>query len=279
MTPRATVIFTTYNQPAWLQKTLWGFVSQRFREFEIIVADDGSGEETRKIIEEIAKETEIPIRHLWQEDKGFRKCRILNKAIVASQSDYLIFTDGDCIPHPDFVQNHLALAGENLFVSGGYFKLPLELSRAITRENIVDGDATRPAWLATHGAGFNPRLLKLWNHRIFSPFADSLTTTRATWNGHSASTWKRHIVEVNGYDERMQWGGLDRELGERLENLGIRGRQARYRCCCVHLEHGRGYKTREAVAFNQALRAETRSTGRTVTPAGIAQLGEAGASD
>ena len=128
----ASVIFTTYNHPKWLEKTLWGFAVQRYRDFEIIVADDGSGEETCQVIDTMQSQTDIPIRHVWQADDGFQKCRILNKAIVASQGEYLIFTDGDCIPHPDFVGNHVELARENTLLSGGYFKLPLDVSRAIT---------------------------------------------------------------------------------------------------------------------------------------------------
>ena len=110
----ASVIFTTYNHPKWLEKTLWGFSTQSFRDFEIIVADDGSGQETRDVIESLKPQIDIPIQHIWQEDDGFQKCRILNKAIVASQGEYLIFTDGDCIPHPDFVRNHSQNPGSQL---------------------------------------------------------------------------------------------------------------------------------------------------------------------
>ena len=124
----ASVIFTTYNHPKWLEKTLWGFSAQTYRDFEIIVADDGSEQETRDVVEAMKSKIEIPIQHLWQRDNGFQKCKILNKAIVASQGEYLIFTDGDCIPHPDFVKNHVELSAENTMLSGGYFKLPLELS-------------------------------------------------------------------------------------------------------------------------------------------------------
>ena len=125
----ASVIFTTYNHPKWLEKTLLGFSVQSYRDFEIIVADDGSGPETSAVVERLVHEIDIPIQHLWQEDDGFQKCRILNKAILASRGEYLIFTDGDCIPHPDFVRNHVELAREKTMLSGGYFKLPLDVGR------------------------------------------------------------------------------------------------------------------------------------------------------
>jgi glycosyltransferase involved in cell wall biosynthesis len=265
----ASVIFTTYNHPKWLEKTLWGFSAQSFRDFEIIVADDGSGPETRALIESMQAQIDIPIQHLWQEDDGFQKCRILNKAIVASRGEYLIFTDGDCIPHPDFVKNHVELASENTMLSGGYFKLPIDVSRAITKQDIIDGNCTRPGWLLKNGVPFTPKIAKLISHPLIGAILDALTITRATWNGHSSSTWKKHILATNGFDERMQYGGQDREFGERLVNMGIRPRQVRYRCSCVHLDHGRGYARPESIAKNRSIRAHTRAGNITRTEFGI----------
>lgn len=254
----ASVIFTTYNHPKWLEKTLWGFSIQSYRDFEIIVADDGSNEETRRVIDALTPEIDIPIRHLWQEDEGFRKCQILNKAIVASRGEYLIFTDGDCIPHPDFVRNHVELSAPDTLLSGGYFKLPLAVSRAITKQDILDGNATRPGWLLKQGVPFTPKISKLYSARWLGAILDALTLTRATWNGHSSSTWKKHVIATNGFDERMQYGGQDREFGERLVNMGLKTRQVRYRCSCAHLDHGRGYARPESIAKNREIRNQTR---------------------
>ena len=265
----ASVIFTTYNHPQWLEKTLWGFSTQSYRDFEIIVADDGSGEETRAIVERLKSIIDIPIQHIWQEDDGFQKCRIMNKAIVASRGEYLIFTDGDCIPHPDFVKNHVELAAENSLLSGGYFKLPLDVSRAITKQDIVNGNCTRPGWLLRHGVPFTPKIAKLFSHPLMGAILDALTITRATWNGHSSSTWKKYFIETNGFDERMQYGGQDREFGERLMNMGIKPRQVRYRCSCVHLDHGRGYARPESIARNREIRKKTRRDRVTRTEFGI----------
>ncbi|MCP4768132.1 MAG: glycosyltransferase [Gammaproteobacteria bacterium] len=267
----ASVIFTTYNHPKWLEKTLWGFSAQSFRDFEIIVADDGSNDETRSVIESLQAQIDIPIRHLWQEDDGFQKCRIMNKAIVESRGEYLIFTDGDCIPHPDFVRNHVELSAENTLLSGGYFKLPLGVSRAITKQDILAGNSTRPGWLLRHGVAFTPKISKLFSHPLVGAILDALTITRATWNGHSSSTWKKHVIATNGFDERMQYGGQDREFGERLVNMGIKPRQVRYRCSCVHLDHGRGYARPESIAKNRAIRKHTRNNKIMRTDYGIKQ--------
>ncbi len=271
----ASVIFTTYNHPKWLEKTLWGFSAQSFRDFEIIVADDGSGDETRAVITSLQSQIDIPIRHLWQEDDGFRKCRIMNKAIAESRGEYLIFTDGDCIPHPDFVSNHVELSAENTMLSGGYFKLPLDLSQAITKQDILAGNSTRPGWLLRHGVAFTPKISKLFSDPLVGAILDAFTLTRATWNGHSSSTWKKHVIATNGFDERMQYGGQDREFGERLVNLGIKPRQVRYRCSCVHLDHGRGYARPESIAKNRAIRKHTREHKITRTDYGIEKLNEA----
>lgn len=255
----ASVIFTTYNHPKWLEKTLWGFAVQSYRDFEIIVADDGSSDETREVIESVRDQIDIPIQHIWQEDDGFQKCRILNKAIVASKGDYLIFTDGDCIPHPDFVKNHVELSEPEAFLSGGYVKLPLEVSRKITRDDIVNGNATCPSWLKQQGVPFSLKLSKLYSHAFWGAVLDAMTPTRATWNGHSASTWRDLVLKTNGFDERMQYGGQDREFGERLVNMGLKNKQVRHRCSCVHLDHGRGYAKPESIARNRAIRKNTRS--------------------
>src|SRR6056297_2680694 len=123
-TMKLSVIISTYNSPEWLEKVLWGYSVQSHNDFEIIIADDGSGAETRQLIDRMRQQTGLTIRHIWQEDKGFRKCRILNLAVLESATDYLVFTDGDCIPRRDFLEVHATEAEPGRFLSGGYHKLP-----------------------------------------------------------------------------------------------------------------------------------------------------------
>src|ERR1041384_5412277 len=99
---RVSVIITTYNNPAWLEKVLWGFEVQTYKNFEVIIADDGSGEETQQLINRFKDQSLLRIIHVWHEDKGYQLCQLLNKPINASTSSYLIFTDGDCVPRKDF---------------------------------------------------------------------------------------------------------------------------------------------------------------------------------
>lgn len=268
-TPVASVIFTTYNQPAWLEKVLVGFGHQDRTDFEVLVADDGSRDETRQLVERLAATLPVTVRHLWQPDDGFRKCEALNMAIREARADYLIFTDGDCIPRADFVSTHLALREPGRFLSGGYHKLPMDTSQAITAEDIARGRAFDAGWLRERGMAASRRDLKLTARGRWAWLLDQLSPARASWNGHNASCWTRDAIAINGFDERMQYGGQDREFGERLENAGIRGKRIRYRAIVVHLDHSRGYARPESIAKNRAIRAETRRARATWTPHGI----------
>src|SRR5512134_1385444 len=107
---RISVVLATYNSPTWLEKVIWGYAAQTMAPAEIVVADDGSTQETLLAIERLNRSTRLNLRHVWHEDRGFRKCEILNKAIVASASEYLIVSDGDCIPRRDFVEVHAGQA-------------------------------------------------------------------------------------------------------------------------------------------------------------------------
>jgi glycosyltransferase involved in cell wall biosynthesis len=266
---RLSIVITTYNSPEWLEKVVWGFAHQTHRDFELVIADDGSGPETAQRIEQLRRDTGLDILHVWQEDDGFQKTKILNKAIRAARTDYLLFTDGDCVPRNDYVEVHVRHAAPKRFLSGGYFKLPMATSKAITREDIASGRAFDPAWLRAHGVPLTRGLLKLAVRGPWVRLLNAITPTRASWNGHNASGWKADIIAVNGYDERMQWGGLDRELGERLENHGVRGLQLRYSAVCVHLDHPRGYKSPDIVAFNREIRRIVLTQRRTWTEHGL----------
>jgi glycosyltransferase involved in cell wall biosynthesis len=252
------VVLSTYNQPEWLEKVLLGYARQSFRDFELLIADDGSNQTTRAVIERIAPTLEMPLIHLWHPDEGFRKCVILNRAIEAARSDYLVFSDGDCVPRQDFLSVHAAQRQPGRFLSGGYCKLPMSTSRSIDIDCIARGDFTDPAWLGAHGCTDAAISRKLRVHGGWARVWDFLSTAKASWNGHNASGWRSDIVAVNGFDERMQYGGQDREFGERLVNYGIRGKRIRHRAVVVHLDHPRGYATADSIERNRAIRAETR---------------------
>ena len=270
--PQVSVIISTYNQPEWLRKVLVGYQQQINADFEVIIADDGSTEETKEIIDTFKKKSSFIITHVRQEDNGFQKTKILNKAILASKSDYLIITDGDCIPRKDFVFKHTNLRQPNCFLSGGYFKLPKTISELISDEDIEKQFCFDKKWLLSKGLKSNFKLNKLTAFGFKEWLLNTFTPTKATWDGMNASGWKTDVLKVNGFDERMQYGGEDREFGERLMNLGIKPIQIRYSAICVHLCHNRGYKNEESIKSNQQIRNNTRAKKIIKTPFGIEKL-------
>lgn len=263
------VIISTYNQPEWLKKVLWGYEQQTFKRFEIIIADDGSTEKTADMIECFLKESNLKIRHIWQEDDGFGKTKILNKTIVTANYEYLIFTDGDCIPRKDFVEKHYELRQANCFLSGGYFKLSGNISNTLSEDDIRSQNCFKKEWLLVNGMQKNFKMNKLSSSGFKERMLNRFTTTKATFDGMNASGWKKDIEAVNGFDERMQYGGEDRELGERLMNYGVKPIQIRYSAICLHLFHNRPYKDSKALSKNKTIRKITKKERKVWTDFGI----------
>ncbi len=263
------VIVSTYNSPKWLEKVIIGYNSQNYRFFELIIADDGSSDETRNMIESYKAKCFFPIKHVWHEDLGFRKTEILNKAIAASSYDYLIFSDGDCVPRADFVECHFKNREEGFFLSGGYHKLSMEVSEKLSPDDIITGNGFDIEYLKSIGMKSSFRNNKLATNTIRSYLLNYLTPTTPSWNGHNASGWKKDLLAVNGFDERMQYGGEDREFGERMMNMGTQSKQIRYSTVCIHLDHARGYVKPEMIEKNLKIRKETKDTKRTWTEFGI----------
>lgn len=253
---KQSVIISTYNQAEWLKKALHGYLYQTFRDFEILVADDGSDERTREIISEFSKHADFPVKHVWHADEGFRKSTILNLATLAAAGDYLVFTDGDCIPRRDFLAAHAAHAAPATFLSAGYCKLPMGLSSRISLDDIATGKTFDATYLRKNGLKGFSQTLKLGIPDRLRPAMDFITPRKATWNGCNSSTWKSEILAVNGHNEDMQYGGQDRELGERLRNRGLDAKQIQHRAILLHLDHKRGYKTPETMKKNRAIRDE-----------------------
>ncbi len=269
--PSISVIISTYNSIPWLEKTLWSYEQQLFREFEIIVADDGSNDDTRIFLEKYQTRIDRPLKHVWHKDDGFQKTKILNKALTYCTTDYVVMTDGDCVAREDFLQIHYERREAGYFLSGGYYKLPLALSQLIRYDDIATQRCFNIKWLRDHGLPVNYKNQKLTSGFVQAGVMEKLTPTNASWNGHNASGWLKDIIAVNGFDERMKYGGEDRELGERLINAGIKPKQIRYSAICLHLDHERGYVNKEAQQLNEQIRKVTKAEKVTFTPYGLDQ--------
>lgn len=267
--PEISIIISTYNSEAWLEKVLWSYEAQIFKNFEMVIADDGSKKPTFDLIDRMKAEVSYPIIHVWHEDNGFQKSQILNKAILACNSDYILMSDGDCMARKDYVEVHINERQKGYFLSGGYFMLPMDISELITKDDILSQRCFDVNWLKSHGLKSSFKNNKLTSKGLKQKVLNTITPTNASWNGHNASGWKEDILAVNGFDERMQYGGQDRELGERLFNYGIKSKQIRYSAVCLHLDHPRGYKTQDSINKNLAIRATTKNENAKWTDFGI----------
>lgn len=266
---KASLIISTYNQPKWLEKVLWSYENQIEKDFEIIIADDGSTNETKAVIQQFIDKSSLNIKHVWHEDNGFQKTVILNKAIKETTSNYLIFTDGDCIARNDFVSTHLKLRKENYALSGGTIRLTEQVSKDIDEDEIKTNICFNKDWLLAKGQPKSFKLNKLTKSDFKASLLNTFTPTKATFDGGNVSAWKRDVLAVNGFDERMQYGGEDRELGERMMNNGVKFLQVRYSVISLHLFHERPYKSDSQLTNNTAIRKETKRFKKTWTESGI----------
>ena len=128
---RIALIVTTYSRPDALARVLAGCGAQTDQAFDVIVADDGSRDDTRLAVETAAKTASYPLRHVWHPDDGFRAAEIRNRGVLATDADYLVFLDGDCVPRPDFVARHRALAEPGRLLSGSRILLSEEMTRDV----------------------------------------------------------------------------------------------------------------------------------------------------
>jgi glycosyltransferase involved in cell wall biosynthesis len=214
--PLVSVILATFEQPNALAFALLGYARQSFRDFELVVADDGSGPETKEVVEEARRRGAFPLKHVWQENKGFRRARITNEGARAAEGRILLVSDGDCVPHRDFVKAHAEACAPGAFCAGGYVRLDAERSLALTRENVAAGAyeaACTPAELRrfrwTH---WRNRWALLFGHpRKPKVYGCNLSVDRSAFEA------------VNGFDENFDgFGKEDSDLRNRLRASGAR---------------------------------------------------------
>ena len=261
------VIISTYNNPRALNLVLTGLERQTRPPEELLIADDGSGEPTRALITAWGRRLPYPVRHVWHPDEGFRKCRILNQAILAASAEYLVFFDGDCVPAAQCLAVHAARAAENRYVSGGKVLLGADVSAALDENAVRRGVLDRPGrwWL---GVAKKRRLLASWIHGLRDAL-DRNVPRPPGWRGENASTWAHHARAVGGFDERFTYGYEDADFGQRLLLGGVIGVSVRYTAPVYHLDHPRPWRNDAVIAANKALYDENRAARVVRTPYGI----------
>jgi len=245
--------------------------------FEIVIADDGSREETRTMI--AAQRAQfaalgVAIAHVWQSHKGyFGKMAIMNRAIVAARGEYLVVADGDVVPREDFVHSHVAMARKNTFLAGADFRVGPEATKRLTIEDIRSGLAFSYQFLRSIGQERTRRSVKLWRISLLTRMMDTVNFSPARWSGSNCGAWKSDLVMVGGFDETFRAPGKDdTELGCRLRHAGVHGRHGRHNLICLHLHHGQGNYTQEGRRRNLELLKDTIKSKRTMARIGIGQI-------
>ncbi|HEU5274878.1 MAG TPA: glycosyltransferase family 2 protein [Xanthobacteraceae bacterium] len=240
------VIVATYNREDALAAVLRSLSRQTDRDFELLVADDGSGTATARVITEWAARMPVQVRHVWHPDRGFRLAEIRNRAIRASAGRYCVFLDGDCIARPDFVAAHRRLAEPGWFVTGNRILLSRELTERILRDGLEPEKWGFANWITERAHR---------NVNRFAPLLDlhlgALRKLKArTWRGARGSNmgfWRADLDKVDGFDAGFSgWGREDSDIFIRLIRAGVTRKDGRFATGVLHLWHPEADRTRLA---------------------------------
>jgi glycosyltransferase involved in cell wall biosynthesis len=269
--PFISLIVSTYNRPRELWCVLRSLSHQRGRDFEVIVADDGSGEETAGVVGEWHKRWNGRLEHVWHEDRGFRLAEIRNRAIAASRGDYIVFLDGDCIPPRDFVDRHARLAQRRWMVCGNRLMLGEALSHAVLREQWAIEEWTLRDWLGQFRRGGIARLQPLLRLPD-GPWRRLTTKGRPNKvRGCNMAVWRDDLLNVDGFDaDFVGWGHEDNDLASRLELNGVKLKDGRWATGVFHLWHKPADRANEEQHW--AWIAQARATGRITPRRGLSSL-------
>lgn len=238
------IIVPTYNRPRALELCLRSLASQSLLPKEVLIADDGSGSETRAAVERMTTELKgaFPVRHVWQEDIGFRKPRILNETVRQSSGDYLVFIDGDCMAHREFIRAHAVAGGPDAILSGKR----VDLGKGLTERLLASGRVIASlgpvlAWDSIFGQAPRTRKVEeaiiLRNKVLRKLMHRDEITDDGVW-GCNFSLPRELFYAINGCDEDFLDGSIeDNDLGIRVLNQGRRLRSVRCLAVIFHLWH------------------------------------------
>jgi len=224
---KTSLVIATYNWPEALEIVLLSILKQSVFPNEILIADDGSSEETKKLIERYSSKFKSGINHIWQKDDGFQKTSILNKSIAKANGNYIIQIDGDIIIHTHFIKDHVQKAKKGFFIHGSRTFL-----NALTTQKAIKNSIINFSIFSTGITNRFNSLRSLFLSKILSNENKKLKGTR----GCNFSFWKEDFIKINGYNEDMTgWGKEDTELSVRLMNSGLQ--KLKCLAVCYHLHH------------------------------------------
>ena len=224
------LLISTYNWKKALELSLLSVFEQTILPKEILIADDGSTDDTRKLIDEMREISPIPIIHVWHEDKGFRVAIIRNKALARATGDYIVQIDGDIFLNRHFIQDHIEMAQKGYFVCGSRVSLSAKETEGLLNSQIKRSDLSSKIV-------FNNMRSKILRHLLAERYAKN---SYKNIRGSNIAFWYKDLIAINGYDETFDsWGPEDRELVSRLFNLGVKKKSLKIGGVCFHLHHGK----------------------------------------
>ena len=240
------VLLATYNWPQALSLCLHSLNVQKDHRFEVIIADDGSKQETTDFINQFKAIAKFPLHHVWQEDDGFRKAKILNVSLASAKGSYLVFLDGDCLVQPDFIAQHRILARSDYLVTGSRVLLSSQLSQKMLAEQTSAGlslttwSYVRFFWQLPL-LRFTSKLNKLLPFYIKFPYNRFRVYSRFVWRrikGCNMACWKADALKIGGFDESMTgWGHEDADFVFRLQDSGVGRISGAWATEVLHLDH------------------------------------------
>ncbi|HLH96620.1 MAG TPA: glycosyltransferase family 2 protein [Xanthobacteraceae bacterium] len=264
------VIVATYNREDALGAVLRALSRQTDRGFEVVVADDGSRPDTAAVVAGWTSRMPMALKHVWQEDCGFRAAESRNRAIRASAGAYCVFLDGDCIARPDFIAAHRALAEPGYFVSGNRVLLSAVLTERILSAGLEPESWSLAQFLAHRRRREVNRILPL----LRLPLGPLRKLGGARWQGArscNAGCFRDDLSRVDGFDAAYSgWGREDSDLFVRLIRSGVRRKNGRFATGVLHLWHPEG--ERSQLPHNQAKLERTLSSGRWRAVRGLSTL-------
>jgi glycosyltransferase involved in cell wall biosynthesis len=254
---------STYNWPQALNLCLLSVKAQKVLPDEVIIADDGSTDETKTLIENSKKDFPVPIKHIWQHDDGFQLAKIRNKGIAASSYEYIIQVDGDLILHPHFIADHIAFAKKDIFVSGSRVLLDKAYST-----KLINANKPKPG-IFNKGVSNKLNGLRLNFMRTYMGQRYKVNDIYYL-RGCNMAFWRDDLLKVNGYNEAITgWGLEDNEIAARLVNSGVQKRTLKFGAVVYHIFHLE--KLRSGLNLNEGLLKKTIESKSAYCTTGVSQ--------
>jgi glycosyltransferase involved in cell wall biosynthesis len=260
------LIISTYNWPSALALCLQSLLQLTVLPDEVIIADDGSHNETKNLVEQFKQVSPIPIKHIWHEDQGFRLAKIRNKAIANAKGDYIIQIDGDVIMEPHFIQDHLRLSKPDYFVIGSRGSLNRRFS-----QSVLSSQKIPPINLLRKNCS---GVLNTFRNKFLSNFLSDKYKVNGKHKyyskGCNMAFWRKDFNAVNGYNEIMEgWGREDEELVSRLYMLGLKKQFLKMGGVVFHIWHKKAAHQNEP--HNLKILFATRAAGKYRAELGLDQ--------